>query len=69
MTLGENLTMGASASMFYITIGYKNKTNMKVAVSKVNIKLHHLFSKQRSLGVRVIIAQRKISENSTRTCS
>ena len=57
-TLAEHLTM---ASMFYITIDYENKPNMKVAASNVNIKIHQLFSKQRILGVRVTIAQRKTS--------
>ena len=28
MTLGEQLLMAAYANMFYITIDYKNKTNM-----------------------------------------
>ena len=28
MTLGEHLTMVASASMFYIAIDYKNKTKI-----------------------------------------
>ena len=31
MTLGERLRMAASANICYITIGQKNKTNMKVA--------------------------------------
>ena len=31
--------MAASASMFYIAIDYKNKTNMKVAGSNINIKI------------------------------
>ena len=33
MTLGKHLTMSASASVFFIAIDYKNKTNMKVADS------------------------------------
>ena len=61
--------MAASASMFYILVVLKNKPNMKVAASNVNIKLHQLFSKQRILGVCVTIAQRKTSGNLTRTCS
>ena len=52
---------------FYL-YGYKNKTNMKVAVSNVNIKIHQLFSKQRILEVCVTIAQWKISGNLTRIC-
>ena len=48
----------ASASMFYIEIDYKNKTNMKVAASNINIKIHQLFSKQQILGVRMMIVQR-----------
>ena len=69
MTLGEHFTKAASASMFYVTIDYKNKANMKIAASNINIKIHQLFSKQRILGVRVTIAQRKISGDLTRTCS
>ena len=37
MTLGEHLTMAASASMFYIVIDYKNKPNMKIVASNKNI--------------------------------
>ena len=43
MTLGEHLTIAASASMFYIAINYKNKENMKVAASNINIKIHEVF--------------------------
>ena len=43
MTLAEHLTMPVSASMFYIAIDYKNERNMKVAASKINIKIHQLF--------------------------
>ena len=42
--------MAASANMFYIAIGYKNKTNMKVAASNINIKIHEQFSEQWILG-------------------
>ena len=56
MTLAEHLRMAASASMFYIAGDYKNERNTKVAASNVNIKIHHFFSKQRILGVRVSIA-------------
>ena len=42
MTLAEHLTMPVSASMFYIAIDYKNERNMKVAASKINIKIHQL---------------------------
>ena len=59
ITLAEHLTTVASASMFYITIDYENEPNMEVAASNVNIKIHQLFSKQRILGIRVTIAQRK----------
>ena len=69
VALGEHLTMGASASMLYIAIDYKNKTNMKVAASNINIKIQQLSSKQRFHGLRVTIAQRKISGELTRTCS
>ena len=69
MTLVEHLRMASFASLFYITIDYKNKTNMKVVASNINIKTHQLFSKQRILGVRVIIAQWEISGDSTRTCN
>ena len=37
MTLGEHLTIAASASMFYIANDCKNKTNIKVAASDINI--------------------------------
>ena len=69
LTLAEHLTMAASASMFYIAIDYKNEPNMKVAANNINIKIHQLFSKQRILGVRVTIAQRKTSGDLTRTGS
>ena len=71
MTFGTTLrehTMAASANMFYIAIGYKNRANMKVATSNINIKMHQLFSEQRILGVHVTIAQRKISVDLARTC-
>ena len=43
MTLGDHLRMAASASMFYVVVDYKTKTNMKVAASNVNINIHELF--------------------------
>ena len=58
-TLGKHL-MAASVNMFYVAIDYKDKTYIEVA-SNVNIKIHQLFSKQRIVGVRVTIVQRKIS--------
>ena len=61
MTLREHLKMATSAIIFYIAIDDKNKTNMKVAVINISIKIHQLFSKQRIIGVRVIIVQWKIS--------
>ena len=69
MTLGEQLTIAASGSMFYIATDYKNKTNMKMPASNINIKIHQLFSKQWILGVCVITAQGKISGDLTRTYS
>ena len=39
MTLGEYLTMAASANMFYNAINYTKKTNMKVAANNINIKI------------------------------
>ena len=69
MTLAEHLTMAASASMFFIAIGYKNEANIKVAASNVNIKIHQLFSKQRILGVCMTIAHRRTSGELARTCS
>ena len=42
MTLGEQLTMAATADMFYIAIIYQNKTNMKVAASNIYIKIHQV---------------------------
>ena len=41
--LGEHLTMDASADTFYIVIGNKNQTNVKVAASNITIKTHQLF--------------------------
>ena len=69
MTLAEHVTMAASANMFYLAIDYENELNMKVAASNVNIKIHHLFVKQRIFVVRVTIAQRKTSGALTRTGS
>ena len=69
MTLAEHLTMAASAGMFYVAIDYENETNMKVVASNVNINIHQGFPKQRILGVRVTIAQRKTSGALTRTGS
>ena len=60
--------MAASANMFYNAIRYKNKANMKVAASNININIHQLFSEQRILGVRVTVVQRKISVDLTLTC-
>ena len=40
MTLGEHLTMDASADTFCIVIGNKNQANVKVAASSINIKTH-----------------------------
>ena len=37
---------GYFCSMFYIAIDYENKTNMELAATSVNIKIHQLFSKQ-----------------------
>ena len=65
----EHLTMAASASMFYVTIDYKNEPNMKVAASNINIKIHQLFSKQRILSAHVTISQRKTPGDLTRICS
>ena len=42
-TLGEYLTMTASTNMFYIAIDYKNKSNMKVVASDIDIKMQELF--------------------------
>ena len=52
MTFGTSLrehTMAASANMFYIAIGYKNKANMKVAASNINIKIRQMFSEHQIL--------------------
>ena len=51
----------------YYAIDYNNKTNRKEATSKINIKILQLFLKQRILGVRVTIVQRKASVDLTRT--
>ena len=69
MTLAEHLSKAASANMFYFANDYENEPNMKVAASNINIKIHQLFFKQRILGVRVTIAQRKTSGGLTRTGS
>ena len=64
MTFGTTLrehTMVASANMFYIAIRYKNKANMKVAASIINVTIHQMFSEQRILGVCMTIVQRKFS--------
>ena len=45
MTLGKHFAKAACASPFYIAIKYRNKTNMKVVASNINIKIHQLFSK------------------------
>ena len=37
--------MAAFATIFYIAIDYKTKTNMKVAASNININIHQLLSK------------------------
>ena len=67
MTLAEQLTMAASAGIFYIAIDCENEPNMKVAASNVNIEIHQLFSKQRILGGRMSTAQRKTPGDLTRT--
>ena len=69
MTLAEQLTMAASANMFYFAIYYENEPNMKVAASNVNIKMHQLFFEQWGFGVRVTIALCKTSGGLTRTGS
>ena len=59
MTFGTTLrehAMAASA-MFYIAIGYKNKANVNVAASNINIKIRQMFSEQRILGVCLTIVQ------------
>ena len=71
MTFGTTLrecTMAASANMFYIAIGYKNKANMKVAASNINIKIRQMFSEQRILGVCMTTVQQKILVDLTRIC-
>ena len=69
MTLGEHLTMAASANMFYYATDYENELNMKVAGSNVNIKIHQLFSKQRIVGVCGTVAQWETLGGLTRTGS
>ena len=68
-TLGEHLTMVASANTFFIEINYKNKTDLKVAATNINVNIHQLFSEQLILGVRGTILRQKISVSLTRTCS
>ena len=60
--------MAASANMFYIAIDYKNETNIKVAFSNINTKIHPLFSKQQTLGVRLTTVQWKIPVDLTGNC-
>ena len=69
ITLGEHLTMAASANMFYYATDYENELNMKVAGSNVNIKIHQLFSKQRIVGVCGTVAQWETLGGLTRTGS
>ena len=64
-TLGEYVMMAASGKMFYIAIDYNNKTYMEVVTSKIHIKIHHLFAKQRIIAVRV---HHKISGHLIQTC-
>ena len=45
-TLREQRTIAAYSNMFYTAIGYKNKENMKVSASNININIHQLFSEQ-----------------------
>ena len=55
--------------MFYIAIGYKHKTNIKVAASNnINIKMHHLFLKGWTLSVCMTIVKQKISVDLAQTC-
>ena len=54
--------------MFNIAIDDKNKTNLKVVTSNINIKIHQLFSKHRIFGVPVAILQQKISGDLKRSC-
>ena len=61
MTLGQQFRMAASAIIFNIAIEFKNKSNMRVRASNINIKIRQLFSKQWIIGVCVIITQ---SQNS-----
>ena len=58
-TFGEHLTMAVSANMFYIAIDFKNKKNMKVAASNINII-------QLKIVEKLAIALRKISVDLTR---
>ena len=67
MTLRKQLMMAASANMFYVVIGYNNKTYMEVAASNTNIKIQQLFSIQQILGIHVTIVLRKILGDLTRT--
>ena len=49
MTLGEDLTMDASADTFCIVICNKNQTNVKVAASSINIKTQNFGKSQGEL--------------------
>ena len=61
VTLGKHLMIAVSANMSYVAIDYKNKTYMEVVATNINIKIHHLFTKQQIFGVRMTTVQRKIS--------
>ena len=50
-TLREHHTMAASVSIFYIVIGCEIKSNMKVAASNINIKIHQPFYEQWMFGI------------------
>ena len=68
-TLGEQLSVAASANKFHMGIDYNSKTKYESSNQYNKHKIHRLFSKQQILGIRVIIVQRKISLDLTRTCS
>ena len=56
-TLTEDLTMAAYAITFYIATDNKNKANVKLAATNINMKIHQLFSKERILVVHVTSEQ------------
>ena len=50
---------GCYAITFYIATDNKNKANVKLAATNINMKMHQLFSKERILVVHATNEQQK----------